>query len=347
MKLATFEKNGQHHLGVVLEQRGVIIALQVTCLGRLKRDCQHFRDMLSFLRGGADAIAQAQETVDYVEGYARSNDSFEDVCFPLDKVTLLSPVPVPESIRDFMAFEAHILNATRKAGFTFPGGETVARIDEQAARLTGGQNSLAGRLNKIWYEQPVYYKSNRFSVIGHGAETIMPRGCKQFDYELEWGVFIGKQGRNIPVEQARDYIGGYAIFNDFSARDLQLPEMKGRLGPAMGKDFDTGNAIGPWLVTPDEIADPYNLEMVARVDGIEYSRGNSRDMYWRFEQIISYLSQTQTLYPGEFIGSGTCSGARGKGCGLEQGRFLQAGHVVELEVQGLGILRNTVVADVE
>ncbi len=343
MKLATFQKNGQSHLGVVLEQRGVIIALEVTCLGRLGQDCAHFRDMLSFLRGGSEAIRQAQETVDYVEGYGKTTGGFEDVSFPLNEVTLLSPLPVPESIRDFMGFEAHILNVTRKAGFRFPGGNALAKMDERVSGLAGGQNSLAGRLNKSWYQQPLHYKGNRFSVIGHDADTVIPQGCHKFDYELEWGVYIGKQGRNIPVAKAQDYIGGYTIFNDFSARDLQLPEMKGCLGPAVGKDFDSGNAIGPWLVTPDEIVDPYNLDMVARVDGVEYSRGNSRDMHWRFEQIISYLSQTQTLYPGEFIGSGTCSGLQGKGCGLEQGRFLKSGHVVELEVQGLGVLRNTVV----
>ncbi len=342
MKLATFQKNGQNHLGVVLAERNIIIALEVACLGRLGKSCGQFKDMLSFLRGGKEAVMQAQETLDYVESYAQAEDGFEDVSFPLSEVSLLSPLPVPESIRDFMTFEAHILNATRKAGFTFLGGEALTKLDEKAAQLMSGEKSLAGRLNKAWYQQPLYYKSNRFSVIGSDAQTIIPQGCKNFDYELEWGIFISKKGRNIRIDEAHDYIGGYTIFNDFSARDLQMPEMKGRLGPAIGKDFDTGNAIGPFLVTPDEITDPYNLEMVARVDGVEYSRGNTKDMHWSFEQIISHLSQTQTLYPGEFIGSGTCSGLQGKGCGLEQGRFLRAGHVVELEVEGLGILRNSV-----
>ena len=108
--------------------------------------------------------------------------------------------------------------------------------------------------------------------------------------------------------------------------------------------FNTGNVIGPWLVTPDEIPDPYALAMCARVNGEEWSRGSSADMHWTFERIIAYISRSETLYPGEFIGSGTCSGADGRGCGLEMGRFLEAGDVVELEVEKIGVLRNTVVA---
>jgi 2-keto-4-pentenoate hydratase/2-oxohepta-3-ene-1,7-dioic acid hydratase in catechol pathway len=131
---------------------------------------------------------------------------------------------------------------------------------------------------------------------------------------------------------------------DFSARDTQQHEMRGRLGPAKGKDFDTGNAIGPWLVTPDEIPDPYNLTMTARVDGEEWSRGNSGETSYRFDELIAYMSRSETLYPGDFIGSGTCSGRLGKGCGLEQGRFLTAGNIVELEVEHIGVLRNRVIS---
>jgi 2-keto-4-pentenoate hydratase/2-oxohepta-3-ene-1,7-dioic acid hydratase in catechol pathway len=115
--------------------------------------------------------------------------------------------------------------------------------------------------------------------------------------------------------------------------------MQGRLGPTKGKDFDTGNALGPYLVTPDEIPDPYNLTLVARVNTEEWSRGNSGDMHFTFEEIIAYISQDETLYPGEFIGSGTV----GNGCGLELDRWLKADDVVELEAEGLGVLRNRIV----
>ena len=167
----------------------------------------------------------------------------------------------------------------------------------------------------------------------------MPHYTKRFDYELEWGIFIGTRGADISASAARDHIAGYVVFNDFSARDIQMAEMRGRLGPAKGKDFDTGNAIGPWLVTPDELPDPYALTMTARVNGAEWSRGSTRDMHWSFEEIIAYISRAETLFPGDFIGSGTVGG----GCGLELGVFLERGDEVELEVEGIGRLRNRVV----
>ena len=192
---------------------------------------------------------------------------------------------------------------------------------------------------KVWYEFPVYYKGNPFSVVGQDAEVHWPAYTEKLDYELEFGIFIGKAGRNITPEVAPNHIAGYALYNDFSARDIQMQEMKCRLGPAKGKDFDTGNAIGPYLVTPDEIPEPYNLTMSARVNGEEWSRGNSGSMHFTFEEIIAYISRDETLYPGEFIGSGTV----GSGCGLESERWLKQGDVVELQVEGLGVLRNVIV----
>ena len=185
------------------------------------------------------------------------------------------------------------------------------------------------------------------NVIGDGAQVVIPRYTKAFDWELEFGIFLCKHGRDIPREKARDFIGGYTIFNDFSARDIQKREMGGRLGPAKGKDFDGGNAIGPVLVTPDEIPDPYNLAMRARVNGEEVSCGQTKGMRWTFEELIAYVSQDETLYPGEFFGSGTGtvpeSGANRCCCGLEMGRFLKAGDTVELEVERIGKLTNHVV----
>ncbi|MFY9398923.1 MAG: fumarylacetoacetate hydrolase family protein [Desulfomonilia bacterium] len=180
-------------------------------------------------------------------------------------------------------------------------------------------------------------------MVGTGADVRIPPYTSRFDYELEFGVFIGRKGVDIPKEQAREYIGGYTVFNDFSARDIQLREQKGRLGPAKGKDFDTGNAMGPYLVTPDEVPDPYGLAMIARVNGEEWSRGTSADMGYTFEDLIAYISRSETLHPGDFIGSGTCSGPGCRGCGLEMNRFLEPGDVVELEVERLGTLRNRVV----
>jgi 2-keto-4-pentenoate hydratase/2-oxohepta-3-ene-1,7-dioic acid hydratase in catechol pathway len=334
MKLITFiQKDDVQRIGAMVDSDRTIVILQIGAETMTGEPSPFFADMLAFLRGGAVARDQAQAVVEYVVSQRPLNATVA-----LDRVNLLAPVPRPESVRDCMAFEQHIINSIRSVGL-----KKFAPVDEWLEKIFGRQKSLACRLNKAWYERPIYYKSNRFSVVGPDAEVRMPSYAQQFDYELELGIFIGKAGVNIPKEGAQDHIGGYTIFNDFSARHIQMQEMGGRLGPAKGKDFDTGNAIGPCLVTPDEISDPYNLAMAARVNGEEWSRGTSADMYWTFEEIISYVSQSETLYSGEFIGSGTCSGAQGRGCGLEMGKFLKAGDVVELEVEEIGVLRNKVV----
>ncbi len=305
-------------------------------LGALSLDERHVIDLsaiapdaIALLEGGERALETAR---------AHLATAPEQSWIALDQATLLSPVPRPASIRETMTFEAHVINCIRQRM------GPLGPIDERLGRLVGTRRSLAGRLNSSFYKRPPYYKANTRSVVGTDADVRIPAYAKQFDYELEWGVYIGKRGGDIRADRAHEHIAGYTIFNDFSARDIQQQEMGGRLGPAKGKDFDTGNAIGPWLVTQDEIPDPYNLTMTARVDGEEWSRGNSGETSYRFEELIAYMSRAETLYPGDFIGSGTCSGSEGKGCGLELGRFLTPGSVVELEVQRIGVLRNRVVA---
>ena len=334
MKLVTFvDRSDKQLIGVLTDDNSSIVILHSGTEAIEREREPSFTDMLAFLRGGVEAREKAQAVVEHV-----MSKKIPGSIVSLNDVTLLSPVPCPESIYDFMSFEQHIVNYIRKVGL-----KKLAPIDELIEKVFGRKRSLAYRLNRAWYERPIYYKSNRFSVVGTNVDVRMSSYTEQFDYELEWGIFIGKQGKDIPEEHARDYIGGYAIFNDFSARDIQEKERGGRLGPAKGKDFDTGNAIGPFLVTPDEVPDPYRLNMRARVNNEEWSRGTSSDMHWTFEEIIAYVSRSETLYPGEFIGSGTCSGRQGCGCGFEMGKFLKEGDVVELEVDGLGILRNKVV----
>ena len=191
----------------------------------------------------------------------------------------------------------------------------------------------------VWYDQPIYYKANRFSVVGPEADVRWPSYAQLLDYELELACVLGKGGVDISVEEAQAHIFGFTIFNDVSARDTQAKEMEGQLGPAKGKDFDTGNVFGPWIVTADELGDPYDLVMVARVNSEEWSRGRSATMHYRFDDLIAYVSRSETLHPGEVLGSGTVGG----GCGLELGRFLQPGDVVELEVERIGVLRNRIV----
>jgi 2-keto-4-pentenoate hydratase/2-oxohepta-3-ene-1,7-dioic acid hydratase in catechol pathway len=306
MRLLTFSDGGEHRLGRLSDDGETVVDLTATGSPALA-------SMLAYLDGGS----AAREAAEAASGPA----------LPLDGLALAAPLPRPRSVRDCMVFEQHILQATR----------TVARWKlGRLARLAGP----VLRLPKVWYEQPVYYKSNRFSVVGPDAEVRMPKGTRKFDFELEWAIVIGRQGRDIPRERAFEHIAGFTIFDDFTARDIQIREMAARLGPAKGKDFDTGNATGPYLVTPDEIRDPYALTMVARVNGEEWSRGSTADMHHRWEDIVAHLSRDETLYPGELIGSGTVGG----GCGLELDRYLEAGDVVELEVESIGVLRNRVVA---
>lgn len=335
LKLATFltPSDISPKIGALTNDGKGFVLLEHVAEIKDKTRAPMFGDMLAFLRGAEDARDTACSLVEFA-----LKEGAPDMVVKTDEVTLLSPVSRPESIRDCMAFEDHIINCIRQIGL-----KKLAPLDIWIEQKCGRKWSLAYRLNSAFYKQPIYYKSNRFSVVGHNADVMIPAYTQKMDYELEFGVFLWKTGKDIPVEKARDYIGGYTIFNDFSARDMQMNEQKGRLGPAKGKDFDTGNAMGPYLVTSDEIPDPYALKMSAAVNGEEWSRGSSSDMHWRFEDIIAHISRSETVYPGEFIGSGTCSGKEGCGCGLEMGRFLKSGDTVELSVEKLGVLKNRLV----
>ncbi len=229
----------------------------------------------------------------------------------LDQVLWLAPLD-PPVMRDCLAFEQHLRN-------TLPG-------------LAAAMNAEP-RVPDVYYEKPIYYKGNPLTLIGHEQQVPWPDYSRRMDYELELGFVIGRPGKDLTPEQAKAHLFGVTIFNDFSARDIQAIEMKGLLGPAKGKDFST--ALGPWITTVDEL-DVHNLTMVARINGEEWSRGSSSTIMWRVEEIIAYISKAEGLVAGELIGSGTV----GRGCGVELGKFLKAGDVVELEVEGIGILRN-------
>ncbi len=213
------------------------------------------------------------------------------------------------SLRDFIAFEQHISTVRRQRGAEIP---------------------------EIWYKMPVYYKGNYRSLLGHDQQLTWPRYSEQMDYELELACIVGKEGIDISEGDAEGHIGGYSIMNDWSARDIQFQEMAVGLGPAKGKDFAT--SIGPWVVTPDEF-NPQDARMTARINGELWSDGNIGQIHWSFPKMISHVSMDETVYPGDILGSGTVGG----GCGLELGKWLQPGDVVELEIDGIGVLRNRVV----
>jgi fumarylacetoacetate (FAA) hydrolase len=255
---------------------------------------------------------------------------------PVEDVELLAPVPTPPSCRDAYAFRQHVATARRN--------RQVPMIPE--------------------FDQfPVFYFTNHNSITGPGEIACMPDHFLKLDFELEVAVVICRPGRNIKASEADDYIGGYMIMNDLSARTLQMDEMKLNLGPAKGKDFAT--VLGPMLVTPDEWEDviiapkknhtgnAYNRRMLCRVNGVQVSDGNLGDMDWTFAEIIERCSYGVQLFPGDVIGSGTV----GTGCFLELNgtgklndpdhveQWLHEGDEIEMEVEGLGILKNTIVKE--
>ncbi|WP_160719537.1 fumarylacetoacetate hydrolase family protein [Bacillus sp. USDA818B3_A] len=249
----------------------------------------------------------------------RIKDRTDLPSFSLEEIQLTAPLPKPVSFRDYVSFETHVKNATKR------NGDTVA---------------------PEWYEMPIFYFSNPNAMKGPGEEVKRPSKCIRLDYELELACVIGKEGKNIKADEAENYIFGYTILNDWSARDIQMKEMKVLLGPAKGKDFAT--SIGPYLATKDELEsyrleDRFDLEMTAAVNGEILSRGNFKDIYYSFGEMIERASEEVTLYPGDIIGSGTV----GFGCIMELGpevhSWLEPGDEVELSITGLGSLKNRIV----
>ncbi len=270
-------------------------------------------EMSAFLEMGNESFSAAQDTLEFfsnnLKKRAHAGEKGERIHYSEAEIRYLPPVPHPGALRDFFAFEDHALQASK-------------RRNEP--------------LSEAWYNQPIYYKGNHREIYGHKAVIPWPSYTRRFDFELEIACIVKKKGRDIPVEKAGEYIAGYAILNDFSARDIQKNEMACRMGPAKGKDFATG--LGPYLVTTDEIKNPNNLAMSVSINGEKWSEGNSGGRYWSFETMISYISQGETIYPGDILGSGTYY----RGCGLDLDRWVAPGDTIELEVEGLGKLINTV-----
>jgi len=229
-------------------------------------------------------------------------------------------VPRVASLRDFYAFEQHVKTCRAHRGL-----DMVPQ----------------------WYEVPVFYFSNPIAIIGDGDSVSAPQGSKALDYELELACVVGTAASNLKADDsALDCLLGFTIMNDWSARDIQRAEMAVGLGPSKSKDFAT--SLGPWVVPLNELKQYYrdgrlHLEMTARVNGREYSRGNAGSMHWTWPQLLAHASRDTTLQPGDVLGSGTV----GTGCILELtpekvGGWLQPGDVVELEIEALGTLTNTI-----
>ena len=329
MKLVTFKTSEtEARIGVLLDD--VVIDILAAAEASHSSFANNYSDMISLMEAGPAVLDEVRRLTDW----AVANS--EEAISRLEDVQLLAPVPQPTQMRDFLCFERHLRQA-RECRYQILADQT----DDPDANMASYREQGLVDPPPVWYEQPIYYCGNRLCVIGPGQDVVWPSFAEKMDYELEIGIYIGKSGRNISKKDATSHIFGYTIFNDISARDTQIYEMTGQLGPGKGKDFDTANVMGPCLVTAGEIEDPYDLVMTARVNGVEYSRGNSGEMHHDFEDIIEYISRSTSIHVGEFFGSGTV----GSGCGLEYNRFLEPGDLMELEIEQIGVLSNRIVKD--
>ncbi|GAB3641184.1 fumarylacetoacetate hydrolase family protein [Spirosoma arcticum] len=320
MKLVTFQNPEGITRAGWLTAAGVVDMNQVSN-GALPTDMLTFIDNQEIYLGLIDA-----------NGWRDSAPTYA----PSD-VTLLAPLPNPRSFRDYIGFEMHMLNASRSFG-----------------------HSIAN----AWYEMPIFYFTNHQAIYGPDDDIKRPARETKLDIELEIACIIGKSGSDIVADEARPYIFGYTVFNDWTARAIQRREMEAPLGPHKGKDF--ANAIGPCIVTADEMEqyrctiteadfpeplrfppgpkDRFDLKMQTRINGVTVCEGNYKTVHYNFEQMIERASENGvTLMPGDVLGSGTV----GRGSLIENNfsvhRPLEPGDVVELEIEGIGVLRNTVV----
>ncbi len=324
MKLVSFKNNiGEERTGLFAKDQTIDLADAAK-----KLSLSLPTDMNEFLEGGDKFMDSARKVERlFIEGRLDIGPSI--------KPAPLAPVPHPPSCRDGYAFRQHVATARRNRGV-----DMIPEFDQY----------------------PIFYFTNHNAIFGEGDIVVENDHLRQLDFELEAAIVIGKRGKNISSSEADRYIAGYTIMNDFSARVLQMEEMKLNLGPAKGKDFAT--AIGPWLVTPDELeklkvetefGNKHNLRMTAVHNGNQISDGNLVDMNWTFAEIIERASYGVELFPGDVIGSGTV----GTGCYLELNgtktleakqkgepyvpAWLQAGDTIELAITGLGKLTNKIV----
>lgn len=332
MRLVTFKNVSGLRLGALVEQDSFIVDLELADAAfsdEETADIFSFSSMLSLVDGGPAALDRARSLVERTK-----NAGVETAYIPADSVELCSPLPAPRRLRDCGCFLQHFRNARAVRYRRLAEREENPEAAFEQFRTEGHLD-----LPAAWEAAPLYLNSNNLNVIGPGDDIVWPHEARRMDYELEWAIVTQSAGANIAHERAHEHIFGYTIFNDVSARDVQAQDMRSQSGlGGRSKDFDTGNVLGPCLVTADEIADPYDLTMIARINGEEWSRGNTGQMDHRFEDVLAHVSRNQTVYPGEVFGSGTVP----SGCGLEHNRFLEDGDAIELEVEGIGVLRNRI-----
>jgi 2-keto-4-pentenoate hydratase/2-oxohepta-3-ene-1,7-dioic acid hydratase in catechol pathway len=312
MKLLSYRKGSEVRTGILIGEG--IIDLNRACLefmelrgedeDFLERYCSAIlpKDMLSLLQAGERALNLIKDILRYKEVL--------EVLTPLESVKLTSPLPRANTFRDFLAFRGHVEASFKRRGMVVP---------------------------PEWYKRPVYYKGDPRIFVGHNEDIPWPKYSNHLDLELEIAAITYKKGKDLKGEEAKEYIIGYTILNDFSARDVQMEEMKCLLGPSKGKDFV--KSLGPYIVTRDEINNILGLNVKAEVNGEVWCDTKIKDMQWSFEEMISYVSQDEFIRPGDVFGSGTITGCTG----IDIGRSLRNGDIIDLYVEGIGVLRNKVV----
>ena len=316
MRIVTFAREGfdAPRLGALISVDGVL-DLTARHPGE-----EAFGSALAFLRAGPASWDLARAQIAKHGGAAES----------LAGAALRPPLPNPPLIRDWGTMIEHPRFFLRRRA-----EQLAARTADPEAAMAAAQADGSLELPPNWFTVPRFYTGNPLNTTGPDAEIAWPGFAESLDYELELAVVIGVGGKDIPVSRARDHIFGVTLFNDFTARDTQVAE-----GSPAGKskDFDGAYAIGPCIATLDEIPDLYQLQVQSRLNGLVQTTRSTADMQLTFEDIVSYASRSCTLHPGELFASGTFEG----GCGVETGRLLRDGDVIELEAQGIGTLRNRI-----
>ncbi|MGI8791475.1 MAG: fumarylacetoacetate hydrolase family protein [Actinomycetota bacterium] len=289
--------DGEARLAVAIDERGPV-DLEAAWLELSSSRPPWLYSTKALIEAGPEMLSAVQDAVTVASAES-----------PPLAVSWLCPFDAISSLRDFLAFEEHVVRGAAR------------RREEVPA---------------YWYEAPVYYKGNHRALLGPGEICERPSYSQSLDFELELALVIGRGGRDITPAEADEHVFGFTIFNDFSARDIQAREMSAWLGPAKGKDF--ANAFGPCIVTADEVGTEPDLAMICRVNGEEWGRARSSDMHWKWAEMIGHVSRDENVWAADVLGSGTPGGC----CGLDIGRSLQPGDVVELEIEKIGELRNPI-----
>ncbi len=326
MKLCTFAVDtgfGVHErIGAVTDEGNILDLTVAYALTLTARD-DHPRaydiaeiivpaDMIEFLCNnefGHEAVVETFEFLDTdVDDTSLEGPAGEPVVYAPEDVALLAPLPRPNSLRCCSTFLEHLKNS---------------KSDEAS-------------IPQYWFDAPLYYKGNPATVQGTSADVQWPTYTEMLDYGLQIACVIGHEGQDIPTSHGWDHIAGYMVFNDVCARDILNKETACMFGPSKSSDMEGGNIMGPYLVSADEFDPRDDHAMIARVNGEEWSRGSTRDMHHDFAAIVSHVSHGEMLHIGDVIGSGTV----GMGSGWEIGRFPQPGDLIELEIEGIGVLAN-------